>query len=155
MRPVRSLAAVVVSTALAAALASCASPDRTQPGAIRIGEDGLRTWARDQSASEIACPAFAAEHPVSGVLRGDPSDTQESIWLEGQAGTRLSIVWPGGFRATFEPAIVLRDERGAVVAASGDTVELGQVDAFAHAGTYGDPYIASGILFDGCYPFVD
>lgn len=32
-------------------------------------------------------------------------------------------------------------------------VLLEQVNAFDHAGTLADPYIAHGLVFDGCYPF--
>ena len=137
---------------LAAILAGCVFQ---QPAPSSSGSGGvpLRTfgWSVEQDGQPILCPAFAAAHPVSGVLRGDADDPQEPIWIEGQAGTRLSIVWPAGFTASFEPEAVLRDERGVVVASAGDSVELGQVDAFANAGTFGDPYIAAGILFDGCY----
>ena len=137
-------------------LGGCAPSPSEPPGVIGIGADRLRTftWPADQDGAPVACPAFAAAHPVSGILRGVAGDPQEPIWLEGQSGTRLSIVWPAGFTASFEPDAVLRDEGGDVVATAGARVELSQVDAFANTGTYGDPYVASGILFDGCYPFL-
>ena len=62
-------------------------------------------------------------------------------------------MWPAGFTVSFGPDAALRDERGRVVATAGANVELSQVDAFGNTGTFGDPYIASGILFDGCYIF--
>ena len=140
---------------LAATLVGCAPSESVPPGVIGTGPDRLRTftWMTSLDGGPVGCPAFAAAHPVSGILRGDADDPQEPIWLEGQAGTRLSIVWPAGFTASFEPDAVVRDERGVVVAVAGDSVELSQVDAFANTGTFGDPYIASGLVFDGCYTF--
>ena len=141
---------------LAAALAGCSFPQPAPRSVISTGPNGLRTfsWVTEVDGSPLVCPAFGLVHPVSGILRGDPDDRQEPIWLEGNAGTRLSVVWPAAFTVSFEPDVVLRDESGVVVASANDRVELGQVDAFAHAGTFGDPYIASGILFNGCYPFL-
>lgn len=46
------------------------------------------------------------------------------------------------------------NEKGTVVAREGELVELPQVDAKANAGTHDDPYIAAGITFDECYPYV-
>ena len=138
-----------------AILVGCASSHTAPRSVITTGPDRLRTftWVTEEDGGPVGCPAFAAAHPVSGVLRGDPNDPQEPVWLEGQAGTRLSIVWPAGFTVTFEPDGVLRDEKAAIVARAGDRVELGQVDALAKAGTFGDPYIASGLVFNGCYVY--
>lgn len=140
---------------MAAMLVGCAPSESVPPGVIGIGPDGLRvfTWPTEQDGAPLACPSYAVAHPVSGILRGDADDPQEPIWLEGQAGTRVSVVWPAGFTVSFEPDAVLRDERGRVVAMAGARAALSQVDAFGNTGTFGDPYIASGLLFDGCYPF--
>jgi hypothetical protein len=137
---------------VAVILAGCGLQE-PEPSSSVSGGVPLRTfaWRAEQDGGPVGCPAFAAAHPVSGVLRGDPNDPQEPVWLEGQSGTRLSIVWPAGFTASFEPGAVLRDEGGVIVAKAGDRVELGQVDAFEHAGTFGDPYLASGLVFHGCY----
>lgn len=51
-------------------------------------------------------------------------------------------------------AAALHDESGLVVARQGELVELSQVEWDSSAGTYVDPYIASGGLFNGCYPYV-
>ncbi|HEX9549716.1 MAG TPA: hypothetical protein VF971_01335 [Candidatus Limnocylindrales bacterium] len=51
-------------------------------------------------------------------------------------------------------AAALHDESGLVVTRQGELVELSQVEWDSSAGTYEDPYIASGILFDRCYPYV-
>ena len=53
----------------------------------------------------------------------------------------------------FEPDAVLYDGTGRAVARHGQEVELPQEDVEEHAGTVADPYIADGIVFDGCYPF--
>lgn len=118
-------------------------------GNIRTGEDGLRTF--DWGAPFSGCPAFAAVRPVTGTLRGGEGE-REPVWLEAADGRRLSIVWPAGYRVDFAPGATLYDERGMAVAREGDTVELGQVNVETAAGTYDDPYVAKGILFDGCYP---
>lgn len=137
---------------LAVTLAGCGLQE-PEPSSSETGGVPLRTfaWLAGQDGQPAGCRAFALVHPVSGILRGDPNDPQEPVWLEGQFGTRLSIVWPAGFTATFEPGVVLRDDGGAVVAVAGDRVEFPQVDAFEHAGTFGDPYFASGLVFDHCY----
>jgi hypothetical protein len=63
----------------------------------------------------------------------------------------MSIVWPEGFTVRFEPLAVLRDENGAIVARDDSSVTLGHVSLTEAAGTFDDPYIASGLVFDGCY----
>ncbi len=148
----RGAAAVVL---VALILAGCSSGPTFTRSEIGTGPDGLRTftWPSESDGGHRLCTLGAAVHPVSGVLRGDRDDSQEPVWLEGHAGTRLSIVWPAGFTVSFEPEAVLRDEAGTVAARAGTIVDLGQVDAMLHAGTFGDPYIAAGLLFDGCYPF--
>ncbi len=147
-----SLRLGITGVFLAVILAGC-GPQESEPSNSRTGGVPLRTfaWIVGEDGQPAICPAFAVVPPVSGVLRGDPNDPQEAVWLEGQAGTRLSIVWPAGFTASFEPNVVLRDERGTVVAVAGDRVELAQVAPLEHAGTFGDPYLASGLVFQGCY----
>lgn len=149
---VRALA-ILAAVAIVAGCSMFQPPTRST---ISTDPDGLRTftWASERDGGPVLCTAAAALHPVSGIFRGDPNDPQEPVWLEGQAETRLSIVWPAGFTVTFEPEAVMRDEKAAIVARAGDRVELGQVDAFAKAGTFGDPYIASGLVFNGCYVYM-
>lgn len=86
------------------------------------------------------------------MLRGDPT-AFEPIWLEKPGGRHVSIVWPEGFTARFEPAAVLRDERGVAVARAGTLVTLGQVNDSSAAGTFADPYVATGLVFAGCYHY--
>jgi hypothetical protein len=118
-------------------------------GGISTGRDGLRTFG--WGAPFAGCPAAAAVRPVIGTLGGGQGE-REPVWLEAVDGRRLSVVWPGGFSVRFEPGATLYDERGRAVARDGDSVELGQINLETATGTYEDPYIAKGILFDGCYP---
>ncbi|MEO8468528.1 MAG: hypothetical protein ABI573_02545 [Chloroflexota bacterium] len=99
----------------------------------------------------MLCNLAAALPPVTGALEGAPADP-ELVWLRSATGQRLSIAWPAGFVVQFEPEAVLYDEHGVVVARAGDLVKLTQVFDGAHAGTPEDPYLASGLLFAGCYP---
>ncbi len=101
--------------------------------------------------SGVLCDASAAVPPVAGELlaSGEAGDLAP-IRLDDR--TEASIVWPRGFAVTLEPDLVLHDEHGQVVARAGDRVALPQVGLWTHAGTLDDPYMASGMVFDGCYP---
>jgi hypothetical protein len=63
-----------------------------------------------------------------GTLRGDAN--QGCLWLE-PAGVseglaeRVSVVWPHGYAARFDPVPQLLDEEGRVVAEEGDVLEAG------------------------------
>jgi hypothetical protein len=61
---------------------------------------------------------------------GDESIADEPVWVEDGQGKKLRILWPNGFVARFEPNVVLVDQGGAIVARSGDVLDLagGQVD---------------------------
>jgi hypothetical protein len=122
---------------------------------IRIGEDGLRTFSvvRQKDGVSVACPAFGLVDPVTGTLAGQ-AGALEPVWIVADDGRLLSVVWPERFSVRFEPEAVLYDERGKAVAQAGGRTELSQVRWDGHAGTFEDPYIASGLLFDGCYPFL-
>ncbi|MEW5989818.1 MAG: hypothetical protein AB1736_00540 [Chloroflexota bacterium] len=145
--------AVRLGAMLAIALASlgCATERHSE---IVIGADGLRTFTvfREVDGAPVACPAFAVVDPVRGILEGAVG-AREPVWLRNAPGRQLSVVWPEGFSVRFEPEAALYNEGGRVVARQGQAVELGQVGWDENAGTFEDPYIASGILFDGCYPF--
>ncbi len=119
------------------------------PGGVTTGPDGLRVFG--WHGPPVLCTAAAAVNPVTGMLRGGQGEP-EPVWLEDAAGRRLSVVWPAGFSVRFEPDAVLYDERGMAVVRDGGTVRLGQVNLETAAGTYEDPYIAKGLVFDGCYP---
>jgi hypothetical protein len=144
---------ILVVAGLVASMAGCSVIHPTPHSTINTGPDGLRTftWVSDVNRTPLLCNAAASVDPVDGILRGDPDDTLEPIWIEDAVGRRLSVVWPAGFTVTFEPAAVLRDDRGTVVARTDGPVELSQVSTQDHVGTFEDPYIASGILFNGCY----
>jgi hypothetical protein len=123
---------------------------------ILTGPDGLRTFTvvHELDGVPMACPAFGLVDPLVGTLAGDPNGPGEPVWLEGVDHQRLSVIWPEGFTVRFEPMAVLYDEAGNVVSRAGQSTELDQVRADAHAGTFEDPFVASGILFNGCYSFV-
>jgi hypothetical protein len=132
-------------------LAVCATGCQ-QPGTIATGLDGLRTFATDP---DVLCNLGAYVPGFSAVLAGDPNDA-ERVWLVGAnvspSKPRISVVWPQGFHVRFEPDAVLYNERGVPVARQGDEVNFPQANNSMHAGTYEDPYLAYGIIFNGCYP---
>ncbi len=70
-------------------------------------------------------------------------------------GRDVSVVWPAGFRVRFEPEryALRRCGPGAWVGpASGSNWIKSSLTAMPEPPE--DPYIASGILFGTCYPFV-
>lgn len=137
--------------AVALAVGACAAPRSS----IATQADGLRTFnaITEMNGKHVPCAAFGLADPVTGTLQADQSNMTESVWLQASDGQHLSVVWPQGFTVRFEPAAVLYDERGEVVGRQGERIVLSQVRWTEHAGTYADPYIASGLLFNGCYPF--
>ena len=55
-------------------------------------------------------------------LRGDPATTP-SIWVElVETGERLAARWPPGFRARFEPGLVVYDAHSRAVLRDGDVL---------------------------------
>ena len=145
----RQLAACLGAFLACALLAACTRSE------IQTGRDGLRTFTivEEIGGSPVLCPLGAPIPPLSGMLAGDPND-RERVWLVVENGRRVSIVWPAGFRAGFEPAAVLYNESGRAVARAGQAVVLDQVSPGDAEGSFEDPYIAGGILFGGCYPFI-
>jgi hypothetical protein len=150
-----TVAARISTVLLAVALAACAAiPRQTPPpGELIPGPILTFPFAREQDGVPILCTLEAAVNPVRGVFEGDPSRSSQVAWLRAADGRELSVAWPKGFTVRFEPNAVLYNERGIAVAKHGQQVELGQVNVEGHAGTLLDPYIASGLVFDGCYPF--
>lgn len=120
---------------------------------ISTDSDGLRTFKvlRNPDGSQPPCAAFGLTNPVSGKLEGQ-AGSRERVWLEADDGRHLSVVWPEGFKLRFEPNAVIYNERGAIVARSPDRVVLTQTRPSDAAGTFSDPYFASGLVFGGCYP---
>lgn len=113
----------------------------------------LRTFpvAPPDAQGERSCDAIGVDDPVVGILDGDAALLEDPVWLSAPDGGKLSIVWPAGFTARFSPAVVLYDDRGVVVARAGDTISL-QWNRSTAAGSFDDPYYASGMLLQGCYP---
>lgn len=138
-------------------IAGCAAAPRQTPPPPR---DGLLIpgpiltfpFTREVDGVPVVCPAFAAADPVLGVFEGDQTRSSQVAWLRAPDGRQLSVAWPQGFTVRFEPDAVLYDETGRAVARHGQPVELAQVSVGEHAGTLTDPYIADGLVFDGCYP---
>ena len=137
---------------LGVAIASCAAAPRQTPPPGEIIPGPILTFPFVRGVT-TACPAFAAVNPVRGVFEGDPTRSSQVAWLRAPDGRQLTVAWPEGFTVRFEPSAVLYNERGVAVAKHGQAVELGQVNVEEHTGTLLDPYFASGIVFDGCYPF--
>jgi hypothetical protein len=137
------------------AIAGCAAAPRQTPppGAVSPGPILTFPWANESGGAPILCPAFAAVNPVRGVFEGDQARSSQVAWLRAPDGPQLTVAWPEGFTVRFEPNAVLYNEKGVAVAKHGQQVDLGQVNLEEAAGTLLDPYIASGIVFDGCYPF--
>jgi hypothetical protein len=89
----------------------------------------------------LPLPAVHLRPVESGVLHGcggvaEPSTLAGSahdpqvVWLERLAGrTRVDVVWPPGFTATFDPGLAVYDASGRQVLRAGDFVEGG-----CHAG---------------------
>lgn len=106
-------------------------------------------WADEIDGVPTGCDTIGVTDPVYGTLDGDASvPGGDAVWLVSPDGQRTSIVWPEGFEARFEPEPSLHDETGRLVAARGHTVML-QVERSVAAGTFEDPYYASGILLAG------
>ena len=122
---------------------------------IVAGPDGLRTFTvvLETGGVPVSCPAFALVDPVHGTLDGSKG-AREPVWIITSDGRHLSVVWPAGFSVRFEPEATLYNEHESVVAAAGKPVELSQTMWNSAAGTFDDPYIAQGLVFGGCYPFV-
>ena len=123
---------------------------------IRTGADGLRTFtlARASDGAPVLCPAYAvAPHALEGTVEVE-TGAKEPIWLKSDDGRHLSIVWPEGFTVRVVPDGALFNEKGVEVVHAGVRTELGQTRESDATGTYDDPYIAAGLLYGGCYPYV-
>jgi hypothetical protein len=120
---------------------------------ISTGPDGLRTFAvvRNPDGSSVACAAFGLTNPVAGILEGQ-AGAREPVWLHAHDGRHLSVVWPAGFTVRFEPDAAIYTDRGTLVGRAGDRIVLGQTRPGDAAGTFDDPYFASGLVFGECYP---
>ena len=144
---------LALGVALAAVLVISLTLVREQAGNASVGGrvPSLRTFP---SWSGGACDAIGILDPVSGNLSGD-ARSREVAWLETESGEHLSIIWPEGFKAVFDPGVTLVDGHGSLVAHAGDRIRL-QVEWGSAQGTFEDPYYAIGIMSVGsrstCYP---
>lgn len=122
---------------------------------VLTAPDGFRTFTviREIGGTPVLCPAFGLADPVHGTLDGSEG-AREPIWMKGDAGRQLSVVWPAGFSVRFEPGASLYNEQGRRIGTVGDAIELSQTTWGSATGTFEDPYIAQGLVFGSCYPFV-
>jgi hypothetical protein len=115
-----------------------------------------------------SCDSIGVDDPVYGRLDGSAAELEDPVWLVAADGTRMSIIWPTGFVAQFDPDLTLRTDAGQLIGKQGAAVMF-QVSRADAKGTFGDPYYASGSLvagefpqgdwpaepeFAGCYPFM-
>jgi hypothetical protein len=151
--PIAPVALLVVAAFWLVALLVVACTARAAHPVISTGPDGFRTFAvvRNSDGSSVACAAFARTNPVSGILEGQ-AGAREPVWLRADDGRHLSVVWPEGFTLRFAPDAAIYTDRGTLVGRAGDRIVLGQTGLGDAAGTYDDPYFASGLIFGGCYP---
>jgi hypothetical protein len=145
----RGLARWAATLALVALLvAAC-----TAHNAISTVSDGFRMFAvvRNADGSSVACAAFGLANPVAGILEGE-AGAREPVWLRADDGGHLSVVWPEGFTLQFAPDAAIYTDRGTLVGRAGDRIVLDQTRPGDAAGTFDDPYFASGLVFGDCYP---
>jgi hypothetical protein len=120
---------------------------------VVTGPDGLRTFTLAPRGDVVMCNAYGSVDPLVGMLRAEPPVSREPVRVQVPDGHPVSVVWPEGFRVTFEPEAILHDPLGRVVAHEGTGVELDQTPRNEAAGTWADPYVAHGLAFGGCYPY--
>lgn len=137
------------------ALSGCAILRPAEHSRITAGPDGFRTFnpVLEIDGTPMLCAAFGLINPVHGALAGQQG-AREPAWLLTDDGRLISVVFPQGFLVRFEPEATLYNG-SAQIARAGEDVELSQTAWPDAEGTYEDPYIASGIVFNGCYPFVE
>jgi hypothetical protein len=129
-----------VASASGLAIAATATPVSAGPVTIRTFPVGPGS----------ACDAIGVDEPVYGHLEGSANEPDDPVWLVAPDGTRMSIVWPSGFEAAFNPDVEL-SVAGGLVARKGDAIMF-QVSRNDAAGTFADPHYASGSFFAGAFP---
>ena len=149
MRRLALLAAMLV------ALQGCSLLQPEERSRVLTGPDGMRVFTpvHEVGGTPMLCALFGLIDPVHGTLNGKQGE-REPVWLETEDGRHLSVIWPEGFTARFEPDATLYSDTGAVIANMGEDVELSQTEWTSASGAYDNPYIASGAVFNSCYPFV-
>lgn len=115
----------VAGTALFVAV-GCAGPVRpTASGNQPPGETPLPT---ESMVAGVFLPA-AATYPkgvtflalLGGIVRGD--QTTGCVWIELLDGSEVSVLWPRGYFATFDPLVVYDPDRKPI-AREGDALEF-------------------------------
>ena len=109
------LARALAALGVAASLGACQLAEQRVP---------LATSEPPPGGQLEACPNALL---ASVRLEGDPAQ-RPAVWVVGQDGRRLSILWRHGFSARFTPRLELLDEDGKVVAREGDVLNLGGGD---------------------------
>lgn len=117
---------VVVAALVTLALSGCGAPAPTSPPApsatvvpLAAGEVALPTEPPIAVAPGVA--TACAGVGIDMVLHGDAADPQV-VWLIGDIGPRVSVVWPTGYRARFDPSLEVLDANDTVVLRDGDRV---------------------------------
>lgn len=149
------------------AVPATSTPAASTPAAT-ASAPGVQVTIRTFPVGPGSCDSLGVDDPVYGRLDGSAAEPEDPVWLVAVDGTRMSIVWPTGFVAEFDPGLSLRTDGGELVGRQGTAVmfQVGRAEA---AGTFDDPYYASGYLvagefppddwpaepaFAGCYPFL-
>lgn len=154
----RSRYSVAVVGCLLATLAVATLARPTPPySSIETQANGLRTH---RLQGDVGCSLMYGTNPVAAVVEGDPgaSDPVKLRWAD--TGQISAAVWPDDFSITFGPGLVLRNDKGDVIAREGDAIEIDMaaVDNSPFPsrplGTYDDPFIVFGWLAGTCYPYV-
>lgn len=132
----RILSSLARSTAVLAILCACTEvPDAPVPDAPTEGAGSYGVPSPTSSGGETVAGArgvplptlsgdFTHDALVRGVLQGDASVDGGCLWVQRVAdGSLISVRWPQGFSASFEPGRLL-DADGRVVAQVGDLLAL-------------------------------
>ena len=121
----RIVAGILLIAAVGIACTNPAPPPTQVPTPNDIG---IRLPASTHWPPPPATPPPCAGVGLDAILHGNPTD-QDVTWLEDRAsGARIRVSWPDGFRARFDPVLLVIDLTGRVVHREGDVIEGGCVD---------------------------
>lgn len=98
----------------AAAPPSWLAVEPTPPDAVPVPTSSRPT--RGQT-----CPTALLAHVR---LAGDP-DASPTVWVERTDGAHMTVLWPFGFYARFDPTLQLHSGDGTLVAEGGEILDLG------------------------------
>ena len=139
----------ITALGIAIAVAGCSKALVTRSTVSDDGS-GFRTYTvvSEVDGVPVSCGAYLASPPrLLGTLHGDPTNHSEPVWLTGDGGSHLSMIFPAGFSIEFDPSLVLRDSQGHVKAREGDHLEFNQ-SLKDHQGTFEDPFPAEWFMGD-------